>query len=100
MNTFDAKTYGAIYVYDPENIQKVKDVIRDMDDLEFEYLPDELIKPFSDYPNVSYTYKFDDLDLDALTAKCWSKGILIWIFKSGNEKYPESALKKLKYFKD
>ena len=92
MNTLTHKSYGAIYVKNPSDIDKVKEVIKEMDEFEYEYLPDELIKPFTDYPQVAYTHKFNDLDMDDLTAKCWAKGVLIWVFDAQQE-YPKSALK-------
>lgn len=93
MNTFSHKSYGAIYVKDEKDIPKVKEVIKEMDEFEFEYLPKEFIKPFSDYPRVCYTHKFSDLDIDDLTAKCWDKGIIIWCFDARVE-YPKNALKE------
>ena len=91
MNTLSRKSYGAIYVNNTEDVTKVKEVIKKMDEFEYEYLPEELIKPFSEYPSVSYTHKFCDLDMDKLTAICWSKGIFIWVFDARTE-YPENAL--------
>tara|TARA_R110000772_G_scaffold248688_1_gene362813 strand:- start:220 stop:510 length:291 start_codon:yes stop_codon:yes gene_type:complete len=91
MNSLSHKSYGAIYVNDPKDIEKVKDVIKQMDEFEFEYLPSELIKPFSEYPDVCYTHKFSDLDMDCLTAKCWEKGIMIWVFDA-REECPTNAL--------
>ena len=94
MNTLSRKSYGAIYVLKEEDIPKVKDIIKKMDEFEFDYLPDGLIKPFSDYPDVAYTHKFNDLDMDALTAICWSEGIYIWVFDARQE-YP---LNEITYF--
>lgn len=91
MSTLSHKSYGAIYVNNPNYIDKVKQVIKEMDEFEFGYLPEELIKPFQEYPNVSYTGKFSDLDMDDLTARCWAKGIMIWVFDA-KEEYPKSAL--------
>jgi hypothetical protein len=91
MNTLSRKSYGAIYVKNPNDIDKVKEIIKEMDEFEYDYLPDELIKPFADYPQVAYTHKFCDLDMDDLTAKCWAKGVLIWVFDARQE-YPRSAL--------
>ena len=91
MNTLSHKSYGAIYVNKPEDVEKVKEVIKEMSEFEFDYLPKDLIKPFSEYPSVCYTHKFSDLDTDDLTAICWSKGIMIWVFDARCE-YPKSAL--------
>lgn len=90
MNTLSKKSYGAIYVDKAENIDKVKEVIKEMDEFEYDYLPDGLIKPFSDYPKVAYTHKFYDIDIDALTAKCWDRGIFVWVFDARVE-YPNDC---------
>lgn len=94
MNTLSRKSYGAIYVNNIEDIEKVKNIIKEISEFEFEYLPNELIKPFSEYPNVSFTHKFCDLDIDDLTAICWSRGIFIWVFDARTE-YPQNAITKL-----
>ena len=91
MNTLTRKSYGAIYVNDYNDIEKVKEIIKEIDEYEYEYLPSKLIKHFSEYPDVEYTHKFCDLDIDALTAICWSRGIMIWVFDARTE-YPENAL--------
>lgn len=91
MNTLSHKNYGAIYVNDAEDIEKVKGIIKEMDEFEYGYLPKDLIKPFSEYPDVCCTQKFSDLDMDDLTAICWSRGIMIWVFNARCE-FPKSAL--------
>ena len=88
MKTFTRKGYGRIYVDTLENIEKVKEIIKEMDQYEYEYLPPDLIALFSEYPNVAYVHKFNDLDINKLTAKCWSLGIKIWVFDAGFEEYP------------
>ena len=93
MNTLTRKSYGAIYVNNIEDIEKVKAIIKEMDEFEYEYLPEDLIKPFSEYPNVSYVHKFSDLDIDDLTAICWSRGVFIWVFDARQE-YPKNAIKQ------
>ena len=93
MNTFTRKSYGVIYVYDKDRIPEVIEIIKGMDYYEWEYMPDGFIKPFSDYPEVKYTHKFDSLNIDALTAICWSKGIHIWAFDA-REEYPDNEVEK------
>lgn len=88
MRTFTHKGYGRIYVEDAESIEKVKSVIRQIDEYEYTYMPGELITLYSEYPNVRYVHKFSDLDLDELTATCWNLGIKIWIFDSGHNEFP------------
>lgn len=91
MHKFNRKSYGAIYVNKPEDIEKVKGIIKELDEFEYDYLPEGLIKTFSDYPDVSYTHKFCDMDMDVLTANCWSKGIMIWVFNAETE-YPKNEI--------
>ena len=90
---FRTKGYGRIYVAKEEDVQRVKDIIKEMDPFEFEYLPDNLIALFSEYPVVVFVHKFDDLDLDALTATCWDRGIFVWVFSTGDEKHPNNLIK-------
>jgi len=93
MNTLQHKGYGRIYVEHEGDIDKVKDIIREMNQEEFEYLPHGLIALSSEYPKVVYTHKFSDLDMDALTATCWARGVRIWVFNAGHCEYPENMIK-------
>lgn len=90
-HTFTRKGYGRIYVADPSKVEEVKQIIRNMDEFEFAYLPKDMVAPFSEYPRVCYTSKFDDLDLHELTARCFSQGIYIWCCDNGHEEWMESA---------
>ena len=70
------KGYGKIYVEKAEDIEKVKDIIKEMDEYEFtHYLPEDLIAVFEDKINTTYTHKFDSLDLGVLMENCWKQGI-------------------------
>lgn len=80
---FTTKGYGRIYVDRPENVQVVHDEIRAMDAFEYDYLPTDFVAPFSEYPKLKYTHKFDALDLDNLTARLWFKGIHIFCLDNG-----------------
>lgn len=93
MNTMTRKGYGRIYVLDPAHVEAVKAIVKELDEFEFEYMPDAMVAPFSEYPKVIYTHKFDALDLDALTATCLSRGIVIWVFDSGHDEYPKNLIK-------
>lgn len=96
-NTFPRKLYGAIFVENEEDIQKVKDIIKAMDDFEYEYLPSELIKVFNPnerifedgskhyYIPLCYTHKFDSLDLNELQARCWMAGIHMFCMMDSKE---------------
>ncbi len=87
MDTFTKKGYGRIYVENAEDVQAVRDEIKAMDAFEFDYLPSDLIAPFSEYPNVTYTHKFDALDHDELTVRLWMKGIKIFCLDNGHGDY-------------
>lgn len=93
MNTFTRKGYGAIYVLDETKIEEVKEIIKQMDEYEYRYLGDDIIMPFSEYPKVSYLHKFDSLNLDALTAICLNKGIVIWCYDNYKNEYAENYIK-------
>ncbi len=87
MRTFTHKGYGRIYVQAEGDIEKVEAVIKGIDAFEFDYLPDDFIATFSEYPRTVYTHKFSDLDIDHLTGVCWSQGVPVFPFdagKSGN----------------
>lgn len=94
MNQFTHKGYGRIYVEQVDDILKVENVIEQLDAFERGYLPPGMIALFSEYPNVVYTHKFSDLDIDMLTAVCWDRGIKIWCFDSGYDEYPKNLLKR------
>lgn len=89
MHTFTRKGYGRIYVRNSDDVQKVSDIIKEIDSFEWDYLPKDFIAPFLEYPRVVYTHKFCDLDIDKLTALCWSRGALIWCFDAGQIEWGE-----------
>jgi hypothetical protein len=72
MITFTRKGYGRIYVENADQIDQVMDIIKEIDEFEFDYLPIGFITTFSEYPSVIYNQKFDALDVNDLTAICWS----------------------------
>jgi len=88
MNTFTSKGYGRIYVDKNENIEKVKNIIGSIDEYEFvNYLPSKLIAPFSEFPKLEYTHKFDCINLDYLTGECFKQGIYIFCLDNGHNEY-------------
>lgn len=92
--TLTHKGYGRIYVAKLEDIEKVHAIMREIDEYEFSgYMPKHLVAPFSEYPKVIYTGKFGDMDMDLLTALCWSQGVFIWVFDSGREDCPSDVRK-------
>ena len=72
---FTTKGYGRIYVMERSHIDSVKHIIKEMDQFEYDYLPDDFITVFSEYPKLIFTHKFDDLDLDQLALKCFEYGV-------------------------
>ena len=100
-NKFPRKGYGRIFVEKEEDIEKVKDIIRKMDEFEFEYLPNELIAVFDSniktFPqenpkdhlwlDMKYTHKFDSLNLNELQFRCWAEGIKIFCCIGGLQEY-------------
>jgi hypothetical protein len=83
MATLTRKGFARIYVDNPDDIERVKNIIKEIDESEFGYLPPKLIAPFSEYPNLCYTHKFDAIDMNILTAECWRRGIKIWVCDNG-----------------
>ena len=81
---FPHKGYGRIYVDKQEDIQSVKDIIKEMDEFEYEYLPDDLIAVFEAKIVTTYTHKFDDLDISAFMEKCWQQGIKMFCITSSD----------------
>lgn len=80
---FPRKGAGRIYVQQEADIQEVKEIIREMDEDELRYLPDDFITTADHYPQLVYVGKFDDLPIEALTAKCWAAGVPIWCVCDG-----------------
>lgn len=84
MNTFDTKSYGRIYVDKESSIKKVKEIIKQIDEFEYEYLPDNFIAVFDEYPKLVFTGKFDDLDIVNLTRVCFQMGVFIFCVKKSD----------------
>ena len=100
-NEFPRKGYGRIFVEKEEDITKVREIIRKMDEFEYGYLSEDLIKVFD--PNIktfpaekpkdhlwlslAYTHKFDSLNLNELQFRCWAAGIKIFCCKDSHEDY-------------
>lgn len=78
--TMPRKDYGRILVQKEEDIQKVKDIIKEMDEGEYAYLPNNFIGVFEkDNVETVYTHKFDELDLIELQLRCWEQNIPIML---------------------
>ena len=73
---FPHKGYGRLFVENKEDIARVKEIIREMDDFEYSYLPEDLITVFSDENmKAVYTHKFSDLNMAEVLYRAWSRGI-------------------------
>lgn len=86
-NTLTRKGWARIYVAKAEDVARVESVIMDLDAFEHGYMPTGIVAPFSEYPKLVYTHKFDGLDMTKLTAVCWKCGIYIWVCDNGYEEY-------------
>ena len=74
--TFTRKGYGRIFVETEEDIQRIKDIIKEIDSYEYSYLPENLITVFNnDNFESVYTHKFSDLNMTKVLHKAWSQGI-------------------------
>lgn len=62
----------------------MEEIIKELDEFEFNYLPTGMVAPFSAYPKLVYTHKFDGLCMNKLTATCWNRGIHIWVCDNGH----------------
>ena len=73
---FARKGYGRIFVEKEEDIDKLKEVIKEIDEYEYDYLPEKLITVFSEENYEStYVHKFCDLDMGKVLKEAWSRGI-------------------------
>ena len=93
MRKLTHKGYSRLYVEYRPHVQDVLDIIKELDDSEFEYMPDAWVTHCQDYPHVVYTGKFSDLDMDLLTVACWERGIRVWVFDAGQVPCPRDAFK-------
>lgn len=82
--TLTRKGYARIYVANPQDVPRVESLIKELDEFEFDYLPDGMVAPFSEYPKLVYTGKFDGLCMSRLTAECWKRGMFIWACDNGH----------------
>ena len=88
--TFTRKGYGRIIVDSEQSISKVKQIIKEMDAFEYKYLPNDFIVDWDHLltdPSVVYTHKFDELDINKLTIRCFMEGINIFCLDNGHDEY-------------
>ena len=73
---FSRKGYGRIFVEHEEDVDKIKEIIKEIDDYEYNYLPDGLITVFSsDSYESAYVHKFCDMDMGKVLKAAWEKVI-------------------------
>lgn len=94
---FSRKGYGRIFVEKESDVSKVEDIIKELDDYEFEYYyptgdymggkNERLVTVFSkeNYKSI-YVGKFDDMDMSKVLKKAWEQGICCFaVFGKCNE---------------
>ena len=69
------KHEARIYTDRPENIAKIEEIIKEIDNFEYEYLPHNLIAVFNGKIDYVYNGKFYDIDMDEVMKRCWEEGI-------------------------
>jgi hypothetical protein len=69
------KGRARIYTDKLENIEKIKAIIKDLDEFEYDYLPKDLIAVFEGDVHYTWNHKFDSLDMDFVMQECWKQGI-------------------------
>ncbi len=77
MSRFMSKTHGRIFVADESKIPAVRAKIKELDDFEYTYLPDNFVTKWNGKIETTYGHKFE-IDMEQLTEACWNEGI--WIF--------------------
>ena len=93
MTAFSYKGYGRIYT-NPENIQEVENIIKELDEFEWDYYPGNLVASWDAYPSVVWIGKFE-LDEYLFNQSCKAKNIPVFVFDSGDEQFPPGAVKVL-----
>lgn len=85
-DTMDRKGYGRIFCEKPEDVQKIEDIMREIDEYEFDhYYPTgnysggegkRLVTVWGDSKlEAVYTGKFDEMNIGEVLLRAWSKGI-------------------------
>jgi hypothetical protein len=77
MSLFVKKSYGRIFVRSTDEIERVSQIIKQLDEFEWGYLPDHFIAVWPGKIEVTYGHKFE-IDIDQLTEACWNAGIHVF----------------------
>lgn len=77
------KAKGRIFVRHKEHVQQVAEILKQIDEFEYNYLPDNFIAVYNEGgPNhLIYTHKFDP-NILTLEKACLDKGIKIVVYSS------------------
>ena len=92
MTAFTYKGYGRIYT-NPENIQDVENIIKELSEFEWGYYPGGLVVSWDRYPNVEYVGKFE-LNENKFKEICKKRNIPVFIFDNGTEYETYGGYKK------
>lgn len=80
MDTLTEKGWSRLYVRNQDDVDRVVEIVRELDSFEFDYMPEGWVAAFDEFPNVVYTGKFGGLCMTRLVATCWSRGIACFVF--------------------
>lgn len=78
---FTYKGYGRIYVKTQEDIQRVENLLKELDEYEFDYYPENLVTTLDRYPNVIYVGRYEPYF--NIQEECNSVGIEVFVFDAG-----------------
>lgn len=78
---FDRKSYGRIFVEKEEDIPKLIDIMKDIDEDEMQYyFTEDIIAVYSpENYHAVYTHKFDDMDFTEVLNRAWQAGIKCFV---------------------
>ena len=93
MTAFRYKGYGRIYT-NPENIQEVENIIKQLNEFEWDYYPGDLVASWEEYPSVVWVGKFELFE-PMFKEVCKEKNIPVFVFDSEFEQFPRGAVKLL-----
>jgi hypothetical protein len=83
---FDYKGKGRIFTDSEENVSKIREIIRGIDEDEYEYyLPADLVAVYQGQIETVYTGKFDSFELSGLLERCRQEGIPCRVVKMTEE---------------
>lgn len=86
---FAKKTSGRIFVRHEADVQRVIDIIKELDEFEFGYLPDGFVTVMPEdvsKAKLTYGHKFE-LRTDLLKLECWRQGIEVMLVTGWRDPY-------------